>query len=182
MAMNIYENIKEYDEEIIEYGMDMFKTMVIGVICSVIIAFIFGELQKGCAFVLLLLPLRQNAGGLHMKTRGRCAVVSAAIYVAVLLVFKYICIAKEAQVILYLCLSVVLVMMAPVQNSERLLNKEELKVYGKRSRLILEIETVIFMGLIVMHNEQWAMVLLCVLIVADFLIITGKIKNIFKGV
>ena len=81
-----------------------------------------------------------------------------------------------------LCLSVVLVMMAPVQNSERLLDKEELKVYGKRSRLILEIETVIFMGLIVMHNEQWAMVLLCVLIVADFLIITGKIKNIFKGV
>ena len=40
----------------------------------------------------------------------------------------------------------------------------------------------VFMGLIVMHNEQWAMVLLCVLIVADFLIITGKIKNIFKGV
>lgn len=49
--MNIYENIKEYDEEVIKYGMDMFKTMVIGVICSVIIAFIFGELQKGCAVV-----------------------------------------------------------------------------------------------------------------------------------
>ena len=78
--------------------------------------------------------------------------------------------------------NVILVMMAPVQNSERLLDKEELKVYGKRSHLILEIETVIFMGLIVMHNEQLAMVLLCVLIVADFLIITGKIKNIFKGV
>ncbi len=78
--------------------------------------------------------------------------------------------------------NVILVMMAPVQNSERLLDKEELKVYGKRSRLILEIEMIVFMGLIVMHNEQWAMVLLCVLIVADFLIITGKIKNIFKGV
>lgn len=78
--------------------------------------------------------------------------------------------------------NVILVMMAPVQNSQRLLDKEELKVYGKRSRLILEIEMIVFMGLIVMHNEQWAMVLLCVLIVADFLIITGKIKNIFKGV
>ena len=180
--MNQHNQIDDCNQEIINFGNEMIKTLVIGISCAIFIAFILGETIRGCAFLVLLLPLRQNAGGLHMKTKTGCAIVSALIYIMALLVLKYVSIPTMVQLILFLCFAVIFIMLAPVHNSVKKLDMDETNVYGNRARMILECEALIFVLFIMQNNEKWSSVVLCILIVCTVLLIMGKIKNSIEGV
>lgn len=56
-------NTKE-DTEILRFGLEMMKSALIGILIAVVLGIIMGQPLQGCLLILVMLPLRQNAGGL----------------------------------------------------------------------------------------------------------------------
>lgn len=76
MIEYIVEKICDNDDEkkIIRFGLERFKIVVISLALIIITGSLLNETIRSIMFVVCILPLRQNAGGYHMKNSQTCAV------------------------------------------------------------------------------------------------------------
>lgn len=170
-----YENDEE--KEILEYGYEMLKTVVFGLIGAVIIATIMNELLYGMTLLIVIIPLRQNAGGFHAKSKGMCAIISVLIYICALLIIKYLPINKWALIGVFFLSAVVIIHDAPVDNVNNRLDETELKVYGNRTRIVLAIESVLFMLMFACRMYSLSLTVVESFVIVAMILIAGKVKN-----
>lgn len=171
----------EAEQEILNYGLDMAKTMVLGLIGALFISVMMHELFKGLLFLIILMPLRQNAGGYHAKTRIRCSIISSLIYIGALVVIKYAYIGKWCMLLVFLVAAMVIIKFAPVDNSNNKLDKVELEVYRDRTRIVLAIESIFFMLLFMSNLFQYAIIIVTSYLVVAGILGLGLIKNRYRG-
>lgn len=80
---------KSNDQEVLEYGYEMLKTSVLGLIGAIVIAIIMNEIFQGMAFLIAIMPLRQNAGISFKKQEDVCYHISTNIYLFIVCNKKY---------------------------------------------------------------------------------------------
>ena len=152
---------EEY-REVIKYGGGMLINIIIGVVAAVAIAVYMGMLKKGVVFLMLLLPLRQYCGGYHMKNHNKCIVASIIIYFLQLMLIKNLKVTISVQIVMLIFALVIILMLAPVDNI---------------NRVILIIELFLYAIFIVLSKTDYGLiVVLCIAIVAGLLIL-GNISN-----
>lgn len=137
--------ISSEEVDIVSYGLETVGSSLMGLLVTLAVGMLFGQLLNSFIFWLLVMPLRKNAGGFHAKTKTRCLIISTGILIAAFGIFfrlnweEWICISTT------LVSGLIIFFMAPIGNQNKSLDSVEHKVYRKRTRYILAVEGVLFM-------------------------------------
>jgi len=166
IVRNSNENCENKD--VIQFGIQMFQMLSVSMMVALAIALCMKMLAEAVVFLLVLIPLRQNAGGYHAKHKTTCAIMSMLIYICSLIIIQ-----------LFLCLidSYVIMYFSPVENINNELDDKEREVYKNRTRNILIFELLIYMLLFVSYKQYWSGIIIMSITVVSALVYIGYLQN-----
>ena len=165
------------EQEIITYGMERWSVFWKSTVVVVGISVLLGVLPQGILFLLTFVPLRMYAGGYHADAEWKCYLSSTVIVLISLFVMKYWGYAAGFGWFAAAISSVIIFLMAPVDNGNKRLEEVERTVYRKRTRIIFLCES----GLLI-AAAIWQQDVLCAPIIDSFCIVAsslamGRVKN-----
>lgn len=168
--------VDETDREIYEYGFQIAMELGIFVFFCVLLSVITGMIKEGILFFIIFAPLRSYAGGLHLEKYASCLVLSCLTFGGILLVVKCIEVPAALSLILLFVLELAVYLLYPVENVNRLVDKEENVYFKKKLRIFLIADMMIAIVCLAVGSGS-----MLFLITATFLMITvtmsiGKYK------
>lgn len=169
--------IEEDDREIYEYGLHYGIVTVINVLCTLTIGLCMRMFVETILFMLAYIPLRSYAGGIHAKTELRCFFYSNLIVVVILAMGKLL--ADFPLVLLFagIVAAGIIIFFAPVEDQNKPLDADEVRVYGKKARNILLLD-IVGIGVLKLfaYDLGVSVVVVSISSLAIFLV-AGYIKN-----
>ena len=179
IALRLRESNTIDDEhyEICRYGLQQGFSIILNVISTIAIGAMLGMLWQALLFTLLYAPLRSNAGGYHAKTANRCYVYSILMMIAVLLAIKHIAIPRFICIITLFISCGIIIVLAPVEDSNKPLDSIERTMYKKRTYMITAIEIVLLLVAFFFDAPQITYCILCVFLTMSVILIVGKCKD-----
>lgn len=169
--------ISAEDKDIYEYGLKHIATMFLNISTTLVIGFIFGMIWQSGLFMVSYIPLRSYAGGYHARTPLKCYIFSVILTICVLLIIKYIPYNNISLLILLIISGVFIFIFAPVGDENKPLDELETKVFKKRTRIILFIESALI-GLFMFLGLTWIMICMTVsIIIVSFMVAISTVKN-----
>lgn len=174
----IVSNYSDEEKEVAIYGLKRLGIFLISMVVVAIIGLLMGNVQGIFLFLLLFIPLRIFAGGLHLPTLWMCAIASSALIVAVGFILNNTKGAWINEIIfsMILCAGAFLViMLSPVDTANKRLFDEE-KV---RYKIISSIITIVELGIFfVSKGNDFIKLLIFLVIMAEaFYLTVQKIVN-----
>ncbi len=169
------------EAEIVSFGLTQLVILIVGLSAAMIVGFLMGMPLETIVLILLLFPLRQNAGGFHASGRIKCAIISGFIFMALLLIIKYAHLNIVGDTILFIIGSLMLLLFAPVGNKNKPLDEDEVRVYGMRTVVIWIIESFLFVILEARSIFPWATIVSLSILVCGALVAIGKLQNYIMG-
>lgn len=90
MIENLFKEVEldEKESEIVEYGLKRFMMFLGSLLVVTFIGILTGEVTALFLFLLLFIPLRIFAGGLHMPSVTMCGMSSAALILAIAFIMR----------------------------------------------------------------------------------------------
>ncbi|MGN0369130.1 MAG: accessory gene regulator ArgB-like protein [Butyrivibrio sp.] len=170
----------EDEYEIIRYGLELMLLKSAFYIGALIIGAVSGHFPECILFMALFVPIRVFAGGYHLDTRLKCAVISSCILtVSVVLIFYMQSnpILRDVFGITAAVFGVVIFWAAPVDNpNKRLSLKQQRKI-----RLKVKIILAVYLVAAVVSAITGCDILLCGITVSvnieGMLVFLGMLKN-----
>jgi len=172
--------IKEEDQDIYKYGLELLFSTIINVILVITIGCLFGKLPQTILFLLEYCSVKRYAGGYHARTHVRCIVTFSVLYFIMLVVFEVFDLSKvNAASLLVGAISFLLVMiLAPMEDANKPLEEEERKLYFLKCRQLLLLSSVINILLFVyIGNNSFVLFALAAMIWVGTAVFIGYIKN-----
>lgn len=176
-----YGIIKSDDRDLYVYGIHQACLFILNIATTIVVGLVLGMLWESIIFSLAYIPIRTYAGGYHSKTQLRCYFLSVMITVASLLAIKlipwngFIC----AVIILYT--GIVVISLAPVEDSNKPLDEQEKAVYRKRTNIILGVLVGIALLCWFIRVSFISISITVALFVLSIMLVLGKIKNVFSS-
>lgn len=145
LADSLEENeiIKHDDRELYVYGLDQGFSIILNIITTLLIGLIFNTFFQLVVFMAAYIPLRSFAGGYHAKTPLRCYIFSIIMLVFVSWGMKNLVFRDVVNYVVLAISAFIIFVLSPVEDKNKPLDKIELKVYRKRTLLILLAELII---------------------------------------
>lgn len=171
-------NLENDNKDVIQFGIQMLQMLSLAVMAAFIIGLLMKMLPEAFVFLLMLIPLRQSAGGYHTKNKATCAIMSALIYIGVLFFIKNYAINPIIQLLICFIDSLVIMYFAPVENLNNKLDKKEIEVYKNRTRNILVFELLVYMLFFVGNLQYWSGIITMSITVVSVLVFIGALQNI----
>lgn len=172
--------MSDNEEIIIAYGKKMILQAVIVFIMVTLVGFILRMPLKIIIFLACLMPLRQNAGGVHMASRIGCAIGSFIVLVVSALIIKYIDIHYGIQMLVMCFSSMCIAKIAPVDNVNNPLEEDERILIAERMIYILATECIAFLVLYLLKLYQYSKLIVLATFVTCMLVLTGELINMTK--
>lgn len=135
-------NETEYAE--VKYGLAIFNQIVLGMLVAIFVGCVFGCIRQILLFILFFVPIRINAGGLHMKSSNGCLLFSGFVFCLIAILTCFYPIFSISPIIMIVGV-ITLYLMSPVGNSNKELLPKEVIRYKKRVRIILISECSIYL-------------------------------------
>lgn len=170
-------NIPDSEREVIRYGVEgilnnllgIFITLTVGILCDCV----FGSF----VFWIFFWTLRKHAGGFHAKTKFQCLVMSV-----VLLFIAFEFLLKAGWIIgVYTWIMAIgsgcIFYLAPVETHNKHLDEREVRVYRKRTRMILGIQLILYFLSLVLGGEQFCRILAVNVMVVSFSLLLGRLAR-----
>lgn len=155
IAAKLVENgiITAEDKEIYEYGLRSAATTVLNIATTILIGFIFNMIWQSILFMALYIPLRSYAGGAHARTPLKCYIFSVILTVCVLLSVRYIPYNNDSLLLLTATFisGTIIFIFAPIGDENKPLDETEIKVFKKRTRIILFAEIGLTVLLVILN-------------------------------
>lgn len=140
----------EYDsdeeKEIIAYGLERIRENVLAFGFTVLVGFCYGDVLSGVLLWVFLYPIRSSAGGYHAQTRWGYRVMSVSLLLAAYTAVYAVNRLAYGQMILLgllLCAVLTLWLLAPIGTENKPLDDIEHRIYQKRTRIIVLVETIL---------------------------------------
>ena len=171
--------IKEEDAEIYIYGINQILVSVLNVSSALIIGLIFGVLPEIAVFMAAYIPLRSFAGGYHAKTPLRCYIFSVIMLIVVSIGMNYLYMEDWVYYVVFAASALVVLILAPVEDSNKPLDETEHKVYKRRTTLIAAIELIIALLLKMLISDSLFVAIVYSFVVLSLMLVAGKVKNRF---
>lgn len=172
--------VKEEDAEIYIYGINQILVFVLNVSSALIIGLIFGVFPEIAVFMAAYIPLRSFAGGYHAKTPLSCYVFSVIMLIVVSIGLKYLHIADWVYYAVLVAATLVVLVLSPVEDSNKPLDEIEHKVYKRRTILIAAVELTLAMLLKLLMLDDLFIATAYSFVVLSLMLIAGKAKNRFE--
>lgn len=169
--------IDETDKELYRFGLETLLLKFIHYMTYLFIAVALQEVIRFFIFFASFLFLRKNAGGYHARTKEACYIGSCLTVLLTILCMKIIPKWSSAGWIcgiLALAAGIVVGLIAPVENKNRTLDREETKYFRKRTRYFLVIETIIGFVLLWYGNGHYAVAVFLAIVCEAALLLLGK--------
>lgn len=170
------EIISSEDKEIYIYGLKQGFILLINIISTLFVGFVFNQSLETIFFLVTYIPLRIYAGGYHARTQLRCYISSIVLIIAVLLVIKYIPWTNFACLMISTISALIIFILSPVEDMNKPLDAAELKMYGEKTRMILVLECSMLILLMVFEIRSMAICVTVTLFIQSFMLILGKLK------
>jgi accessory gene regulator B len=168
--------IKSEETELYSYGLMQGTLMLLNIFTILIIGKILGMLWQSSVFMVTYFPLRTYAGGYHARTQLNCYISSVVLIVMVLLGIRYM---KWTNLI-YITISIIsgltIYIFSPVEDSNKPIDDIGLKIFRKKSRIILIFELILLILFIFLRKNNIAECILVSLFTVSVMLILGKIK------
>ena len=168
--------VSEEEAEIVSYGLESLKNNLTGFFLIVLAGICLNCFPESIVLGLMTFPLRKNAGGYHAKTRVKCTILSVVMVVMVLEGIVKACWPEKVYILVMLVCAGVIMILAPVENSNKRLDGLEKKVYRQRTRKILVAEIMLFLLASVLEWNRLAAVIAAGFLLISVSLIVGWIK------
>lgn len=169
--------ISDEDKTVICFGLESLAGNLSGAAMALLVGCFFKHAEDAFLLWLLLFPLRKNAGGYHAATRIRCLLISSAMLITAFIIFIKLKCTFAFYGISAMVFGSIIWILAPVDNSSKMLDATEYNVYGKRSKIILVAEcTIITLSLYL----KWTTVVrsgCMALFITSMSLLMGILKN-----
>lgn len=169
--------ISEADADVYIYGFFQTIMMLLNVITTLLLGILFKLLVPCILLNLSYIPIRTNAGGHHASSPFKCYINSAIIIAVLLSIIKWVAIPTLIIIAILFVSSVTILILAPVETENNLLDEDEKRVYKKRSILISGIEIIVFIFSLVLNQKLVAEIIALGLFTECLMLITGYVKN-----
>ncbi len=145
---NNYPINMEY-RDVYVYSLERYLSNIFNLIFFGIVALILRIPLETIVFVVFYGPLRKYAGGIHMKSRGLCLVLSVSILVAIIWLSQVVALLSYWRAIAYVLLIITCILvfrLAPVDSPRRRLSEQNRRIFRTRSRWIIIMEVIIIVA------------------------------------
>jgi len=173
--------INTEDKDIYECGLKHIAAMFLNVSTTFIIGFIFGMVWQSFLFMVSYIPLRSYAGGYHARTPLKCYIFSVILTVCVLLGIKYIPYNNILIMIIIIIASVIIIIFAPFGDENKPLDEIEIKVFKKRTRIILLIEIILVCFFMILNITWFVMCVTISISIASFMVLLAVFLEKFNN-
>ena len=174
--------IEEADSELYEYGFWQGGVLIFNFLTVVLLGILFNMLLESIIFLIFYGVLRTIAGGYHARTQHVCYILSVLLMIVVLTILKTF----PWNIILCCVLTVlsilVIFILAPVQDENKLLDETEKRFFKKLSRVISLLYGFIIFLLFLFNKNQLAYCVVISLFTLTIMLVLGKIRNKSRGI
>lgn len=169
--------IKEDDQDVYLYGMEMLLSQVLIYGCSILIALIWKCVIAAIAYYGGFLLLRHSAGGYHARTHKGCALLTMMTYLAAMLITIYLPQEwRQASVIVMAVIALGSIYgFAPVDHVNKPFSQEEKKRYRYQSLLVVNVISFVCLLFMFGANEmEWTMAAMLGVFNASISVVIGS--------
>lgn len=166
--------------EIIRYGLEIVIAKAIFSIMVIIIGLIMHCFFESLIFAVSLSLLRKYGGGYHATTRRKCFILSNLTLIVSLILIK---LAENYQVMILPVWSAALIsviyalVFAPIDTPNKQFDKDEFRLYGKRSKIITVTLMIISVLFWLLNIDVVSLTILMAITAESYLMLKGKITN-----
>lgn len=173
--------ISTEESEVVEYGLESIGSSLLGLLVTLTIGACFDFAWGSLLLWLLIFPLRKNAGGFHAETKVRCLLFSTATIIVSIVCLRQIKWTEAGYILITAISTVVIWIMAPVENGDKRLDSVECRVYRQRTRKILLLEMLLFVLSLTFGWEDLMIVITMVFSIVCVVLLTGKMKMLMRN-
>lgn len=169
-----------FDEEVVEFGLEIILMKIIFAAVTVLIGILMNCFLESIIYAVSFSLLRQYGGGYHADSERKCFVLS------VLMLFSGIFIIKisesfdefliPAAVITFFS-AVYIICAAPIDTSNKRLDADEVRVYGKRAKITVVILVILLTAFLFVKAHSFSVSVMIGIIMESYLMLKGQIKN-----
>lgn len=179
MNVKIQQMSEEERIEIIKYGIKRGKIIFFSTLLTIMFGCLLGIAWQSVIFWFCLSILRKYAGGYHADTENRCYVISFIVVAVSLMCVKQINVSWMLGIVLQTISLLVILVLAPVENKNHILDEDEKKQYATRTRGIEMLLYFTYIFLCFINRESAVAVGMANIAVAVSLLF-GCVKNILS--
>lgn len=173
--------IKDEEKDIYSYGFKQGIILLINMITMIIIGLLFNMIWESIIFMVSYSFLRVYAGGYHANSNLSCYLFSVAMMAAVLWLIKLIPWNSFICSIIAVVTSMIILLLAPVEDNNKPLDKKEKEVFKKRTNIVLGILTGFTITFWVMDKQMVSICIVMGVTVLSVMLVLGKVKNMYIG-
>ncbi len=160
--------------EIVQYGLEALAGNLFSGVITLGIGYCFGSALSGIVLWILIFPLRKYAGGYHAKTRRSCFFISIGMLLLAFTLLYRVDWHLEIYFFVAIISGIYIFLNAPIGNASKVLDVVEQKVYRKRTRIILILESALFAMAWVFECEVLLAVIAMCFGIVGMLLVMGK--------
>lgn len=171
--------IEDEDKELYEYALYMIISYVSFLVLSLIVGLTTGIVIESLIFFISFCIVRNFAGGVHANTEIKCIIFSTFAIVSSILIIKvltYFCLIIVSSVIIVLSIACLMIM-SPVDTSNKRLNSNEKSKYHKNTIILTSIIAIVFVFTVILKNYSIAIALSVGMMLSAILVVAGKIEQ-----
>lgn len=168
------------DEEVVRFGLEIMLEKAIFIVIILVLGLLTRCFLESIVFAVCFTPLREYGGGYHAETRKKCFVLSILTLIAALSIIK---LAESFQFLTFpICgialISVIYILLkAPIDTPNKRFDKDEIRFYGRKTRLLTVILLVAAALLWILKLGNFTFSILTGIIIQAYLMVKGQISN-----
>jgi len=173
-------DLNEDEAEVVRYGLEIMITKALFAVVIAVIGLMMRCFGESVVFAVSFTLLREYGGGYHAETRKKCFVLSIMTLVASLSIIK---LAENFQILtlpicgIALISAIYILIKAPIDTPNKRFDEDEIKVYGRKARLLTVILLVAALLLWLLKLSDFTFTVLTGIIIQAYLMLKGQISN-----
>lgn len=177
MDAQIGQMSEEEREEIVRYGIKRGKVIFISTLITIFLGWVLGVFWQSIIFWFCLSILRKYAGGYHADTEKQCYLISFIMVFTSLLCIKLITYSTFWGIALQTICLLIIFFLAPVENMNHILDEDEKRKYGMRTKIISILFCSGYVILLFQNKQNVMRALVIANVVVSVSLVMGYIKN-----
>lgn len=172
-------NVSNSERELYEYGIFILMSNILYIVVTAILGLAFGLFYQSLLFFITFIVIRQYAGGYHASTELQCEIFTTLCILASIITMNLISGNLSFAIILVISAfsSVFIFVFAPIDTDEKALDEVELKIFCKRTKLILIIIVAVIIVSLCLQLKSICIPCCISLILEGILLLAGKVKK-----
>lgn len=166
--------IDEKEKSIYLFGFNLFFKYLVCIVFTILLGAMNHSLKEVVIIILLFLPLRSYAGGIHLKKDSFCLICSVAIVQIVVFINRLHPFNLIANIFLSLTTCLLIDLIGPVDNKNKPLDNIERTVFKNRLQKVLFVQLIVFFTMILLNQNEFITLMTLSFCVNLFSMLLGK--------